>query len=198
MQEVYVKMARKTNVKKHSRRTKWKKIRVKKHKRRLNNRISRRKRRVFTGLARQPYETGGQLDFTKGELDNVKLHFGDGYELEFDWDPDYEVSWHTHPGKRNPAFPSYQDIVSMRETNEREGIIFGRNIALSVAESKKFQNIPDHKIREVYKRIQKDLNRNASDKTLYKKYKPIFRKELGLSLRRHSPNKDIRLHTKWV
>lgn len=191
----------KTTVRKHRRRIGGRKVKVKRHTRKTKGtRISGRKRKVFTRLAQNDFEVGGQLDFERGNLENARLHFGNGSELEFPWDPDYEVSYHTHPNLypyvRVSVLPSYQDLISMKETKEREQIIFYRNIAVSVAESEKFQHTPNSKIKKVSNELGKDFKAGMSDYKMVKKYKPIFKKELGLDITFHGPNKPIALKSR--
>jgi len=176
-----------------------KKGKIKYRKRPLHNRISKNKRKVFTSLAKQPYELGGPLDFEKGNLENAKIHFGDASEVEFDWDPDYEGTFHTHISIEGASImPSFEDINSMKETKEREQLIFHKNIALSIAESDKFQKVSDKKIKEVSNLLQRDYVKGMSDKSMYNKYKPIFKRELGLDMNWHKPKKDIKLKSRSV
>jgi len=186
----------KTKVRKHTRRIKGKKVRVRKHQRKVK--IDKRKRMAFTALAQQPFELGGQLDFEGEDLENAKVHFGKDSELEFLWDPDFEVSFHTHPPFEGASImPSFEDFLSMKLTNEKEQIILHRNVAISIAEKKKFENVSVNKIREVSNKMQGDLS-ELNDKELFNKYKPILKNELGLSMKWHSPDKDIQLESRSV
>jgi hypothetical protein len=161
--------------------------------------IDKHKRKVFTGLAKQPYEVGGQLDFEQGDLDNAKVHFGNKYELEFPWNPDYETSFHSHPSfEDSSVMPSYEDILSMQQTNEKEQVIFHETIALSIFEKEKFQHLPKKTIKKVSDQLQEDYEDGFTDKELYAKYKPIFKNQLGLLMTWHPAGKDIKLKSKSV
>jgi hypothetical protein len=192
----------KTRVRRHTRRVNGKPISVSKHNRHIKgSTISRQKRGAFTALATQPYEVGGQLDFTHGKLDNARMHFGDDSSLEFPFDPDYEVSWHTHPKLNNfkvSIMPSYDDLISMKETDEKEQVIFKGSMAISIAEGKKFSETPISKIKLVSKNLGRDLDLGMSDKELYRKYKPIFKHDLGLEMGWHTADSDINLKTRSV
>lgn len=173
--------------------------RIRRHNRQIKSRISKKKRKIFTTMAKQPFEVGGQLDFEKGELENVKMHFGKKAELEFDWDPDYETSFHTHPPfEGTTIMPSYEDIKSMKDTKEKEGLILHKNIGLSIAEEKKFARINRKTIRRISNALQNDFEKGMSDRALYRKYKPIFRHKLGLQMKWHGADKDIKLESRSV
>lgn len=181
------------------------KVQVRKHKRKGKTvrsytkriSISKRKRKVFTGLAKQDYEVGGVMDFEKHGLENVKLHFGHAYGVQFPHNRDYEISYHTHPRKHS-VIPSYSDIVSMKKDKEREQLIFNKNVALSIAEKNKFKKISSKKIKQIDSMIQNDLDKGISDKKIYRKYKPILLKELGLKMSWHNPNKRIKLESEVI
>lgn len=164
-----------------------------------HSKISKRKRKIFTAMARQPYEMGGDLDFENGDLDNAKVYFGNKDEVEFPYNKDRELKFHTHvPLKNSSGMPSYEDILSMKETDEKEQIIFHKRIALSIAEDDKFQRISNKKLMKVSNILQRDYDNGMTDMQLYKKYKPIFRKELGLDMTLHKPNVDIKLKSRSV
>ena len=165
----------------------------------IKNRISKKHRKIFTGLAKQPYEIGGQLDFEKGDLEHTKMHFGSGSELEYEWDPDYETSFHSHiSSKGTSIMPSYEDILSMKETNEKEQIIFHKKIALSVYEEDKFNKLNIKTIKNVSNDMQEDYENGMNDVMIYKKYKPIFRDKLGLLMKWHNPYNQINLESESV
>jgi hypothetical protein len=162
-----------------------------------HNKITKEKRKVFTGFAQRPYEIGGQMDFERGDLDNIKAYFGNESELEYEYNPDKEVSYHHHPQITSTSImPSYDDLISMKDTNEREQIIYFKDIALSIYEQQKFQDITKKKLRKVSGMLQSDYEQGMLDKDMYKKYKPIFKKELGLLMTWHKPNTEIKLRTK--
>jgi hypothetical protein len=164
-----------------------------------HNKITKEKRKVFTDLAKRPYEIGGQKDFERGDLKNIKAYFGNESELEYEYDPDFEISYHTHPPHHlGSIMPSYDDLLSMKETNEREQVIYFKNLALSVYEQPKFQNINKKKLMKVSDMLQSDYEQGISDKEMYKKYKPIFKNELGLLMTWHKPNSEIKLRTKSI
>ena len=161
-----------------------------------HNVITPAKRKVFTSLAQRPYEIGGQMDFERGDLKNIKAYFGNEYNLEYEYDPNWESDWHTHVDTGdNSVMPSEQDLLNAKETLERESIIFHKNIGLSIFEHDKFQHITKQKIKKVSDQLQEDYELQMPDIELYKKYKPIFRKELGVDLTWYPPNKPIHLKT---
>lgn len=192
-------MVKKTSVRKHKRRIGRKKVTIRRHNRRVKSSISKKQRKLFDAMATLPYEVGGQLDFENGKLQNTKTHFGSGSTLEFDWDPDYEVGYHTHPNVRGTSMmPSYDDIVSMRETNEKEQVILHKNLALSVAEKSRFRKVPLRTIRKLSNAMGRDFKKGMSDRRLYRKYKPIFKREMGLDMKWHNPHMSIRLDSEAI
>lgn len=188
----------KVNVRRHKRKGR----KVKKHTRNIRGkkaRISKSKRKIFTAFTKYPQEVGGQMDFEYGDLENFKVHFGSDSDLEFDWNPDYELSYHTHPGRNDTSIlPSFDDIISMRETNEKEQIIFRGNIALSIAEKSKFRFVPLNRIRRIDDMMHRDFRKGLSDRKIYLKYRPIFKRELGLSMNWHKPGTDIQLESESI
>ena len=181
----------------HFRRKNKRKIFVMTHRRKA--RISKRKRKAFTHMAKLPYEVGGQLDFENGNLDNAKVHFGTNSALSFEWNPDYEVSYHTHPDTKHISIlPSLQDLLAMKETKEKEQIIFKGNLALSIAEKEKFESIKPIRLAVISRQMGNELHQGVSDRKIYEKFKPIFRDELGLDMKWHNPNKDIQLSSRSI
>jgi hypothetical protein len=184
------------NVRKHYACRNGRTFLVRKHTR---AKISRHKRKFFTALSNKEMEVGGYLDFDKGKgLHNVNMHLGQKYGVEFPMSDDYEVQWHTHPSEGASMLPTYEDIVSMRLTPQREQVIFTGDMAISIFESEKFNNIEDSKVKEVLKSMYSDLDKGLSDATIYAKYKPIFKDKLGLLMTLHKPNSDIKLVSQVV
>lgn len=168
---------------------------VKQHSR--NAIISTKKRKVLDKLALEPYEVGGYMDFEKSKgLENMKVHLGDRYQVEFDDDPDFEVQFHSHP--EHSVMPSYQDIVSMKDSSQKEQLIFNKKVALSIYENNKFRKVPDYMVKRVTDSMEKDYNKGMKDKALYDKYKPVFKDRLGLDMQLHAANKPIKLKTKVI
>jgi len=202
----------KTKVRKHVRKVGNRFVLVKKHNRKINKKtrlfskhkgkaiISKKKRKVLDDMFNRDFELGGYLDFEKGKgLENMKIHYGSKYALEFDDDPDYETQIHSHPNIKGVSImPSYEDIVGMQETNQKEQLIFTRGLAISIAEKDRFRHVSPKRIRQVSNMMQRDFVNGMKDRKMYEKYKSIFRRELGLSMRWHDPNKDIILETRAV
>lgn len=192
---------KKFNVRAHIRKIGRKYTKVRSHKRSVEGKpeISTSQRRLFTAMASMPYEVGGQLDFEGKRLENARAYFGDAQSLEYEYNPDYEISYHTHPlMKGSSIMPSYYDIKNMQETKEKEQVIFSGHIALSIAEKKKFNNISRKKMQQVNRQLEKDYYNGFTDKMLYTKYKPIFLKELGLNMKWHEKNAPIKFETRSV
>lgn len=183
-------------VRKHNRRSKkGKRYRVRKHNRRGS--ISKKNRKVFSGLAKHPFEVGGRIDLKKKDVERIDVYFGDVYGVDIPKNKDYELKYHTHP-PRDTIIPSKSDIIAMQEDNERGQIIFNKNIALEITESKKFQKTKQSTIRRIDKMVQQDFERGMTNKEFYLKYKPIFKRQLGLKMKWHGPKKAMRLDTKWI
>lgn len=180
---------RTTSVKQHFRAGKI----VRKHSRKLKSYIITPKQRVtFSMLAKQPIEIGGQMKFNKDKLDHAKIHFGTDTNTEWEWDPKYTASFHTHPNVPGSSImPSFDDIVSMREGKEKAQVIFKDVQALSIAETDKFQKVSTSKMKEISDKLQEDFDNGKSDKEMYKKFKPILKKDLGLDMEIHPPEKAI-------
>jgi len=179
-------------VRKHKRRVRSKIIDVKSHGRKVY--IGKHHRGIFEALAKQPYEVGGQLGFKKGSLDSTKLFTGQGDEIEFEWDPNYKISFHTHPDiKGSSIMPSYDDIHTMKQVDEKGQVIFHKNNALSVSGKAKFNNVDNREIKKVSDSLQRDYEMGIGDKELFNKYQPIFDNKLGLKMGWHSPKQDITL-----
>jgi hypothetical protein len=190
-----IKMKR-TNVKKHTRKIKGKKVKVRKHRRKTKAKISKDKRKVMTAIANTPLEKGGYMDFEKEGLQNLKLNFGDDFEVEFEDNPDYEVEWHTHPPlKYSSIHPSYEDIESMQDAGTKEQIIFLKNKAISLNRLNGFGTVKKSVIRNVSNMMDRDLRSGKTDLQVFRKYKPLFRDRLKLGMRWHRPNNEIVLAT---
>lgn len=159
--------------------------------------ISKKKRSVFTSLAKEPFETGGVLDFERDGLENAKVHFGSRRGVSFPHEKDYEVTFHTHPPKHS-VIPSLDDLVSMRDDKEKHQLIFNKKIAVSLDESRKFQSISNSKLSKMNVDIERDINKGMTDKQFITKYKSLFKKQLGLNLVWHGPGKQINLKGRVV
>lgn len=154
-------------------------------------------RKVFSKLTNVPYEVGGQLDFNKGKLKNALVNIGNGTSTEWEYDPNYEVSYHTHPNKKGVSImPSYDDIASMKVGKEKGQVIFIGNYALSIVEKDKFEKAKNKDIKEVSNELQNDYEKGYSDIKLYTKFKPILLDKLGLDIKLHKPDDNIKLEVK--
>lgn len=158
--------------------------------------ISPQERKVFTHLSKLPMEVGGQLDFEKGRLENAKMHVGTESNTEWEYNPDYEVSYHTHPNLPGSSIlPSMDDITSMKTGKEKAQIIFSGDKALSIATTPKFDKVTNKQISKVSNKLQFDYESGKLDNFLVKKYTPEF-KDLGLDLELHNPDKKIEIKVK--
>lgn len=79
--------------------------------------ISGKNRALFDVMARRDEELGGYMDFNRKGLENVNLFFGGKKEIMIPENPDYEVTWHTHPSvpgsivlNRANHLPSVEDV----------------------------------------------------------------------------------------
>jgi len=187
------------SVNEHNRKLPHKIVRVHSHSRKVKGFIPKRERKIFSALDRQSFETGGYLDLEEGGIENVKLHVGTKSGVEFPFDPDYEVQWHTHPPDKNVViFPSDEDLKAFKETPQETQIIFHRGNALSMHKLKGFDDVPETTYMHVIKEMDKDLRKNKSTKEVYFKYRPRFMEELGIDLKFHIKGTDIKLETEVV
>lgn len=187
-------MRRRSKVRKHVRKIGKKRVKIKKH-----SRITKKKRGALTKLADLPYEVGGQLDFEKGDLKSTSVYYGDAHGVEYKYDPDKEITWHTHTNEKGASImPSYDDLKEMKKYKEKEQIILRNPIALSIYENKKFKNVPNTKLKKISDMIAEDYYNNMSDKDMYKKYKPILLNEAGLLISWHKKGKPIKLYSRSI
>ena len=94
--------------------------------------------------------------------------------------------------------PSYEDILSMKETNEKEQVIFHKKIALSIYEADRFEKASVREIKKISDEMQEDYENGMSDVMIYKKYKPIFMEKLGLLMKWHNPYRQINLESESI
>lgn len=160
------------------------------------NTLTIKDRKIFSSIAKNPFEAGGEMDFENGRLEHAKLHIGHEGTIEYNRDPDYEVGWHTHHGK-GPLLPSYTDIIEAKNSTEKEGIIFKNNEALIMSEDNDFINANEDDIQTLHDKMRNDVMKGMSDYNVYKKYKPMFKK-LGLTMTWYGPGKEIKLQTTSV
>lgn len=111
--------------------------------------ISPQKRQVFKFLDQQPYEVGGNLDFhPKKGLEQMTMNFGDGYMAEWEVDPDFEATFHTHPWTKNKwenyinHLPSEEDTKNFLDFDNEQMTLLshGGNLTLMV-KTKRFNDL---------------------------------------------------------
>lgn len=112
--------------------------------------ISPAKRSVLKFLDEQPYEVGGNMDFhPKKGLEQMTMNFGDSYMAEWEVDPDFEATYHTHPWTKNKFenyinhLPSEEDTTNFVEfDNEKMTLLShgGGNLTMMV-KTKRFDQL---------------------------------------------------------
>ena len=141
-------MKRKTNIRRHFRKTKHGPIVVRYHTRlysqlpRLQQpTIEARERVAFDALSKAKHrEYGGLIDF--GKNNRIEAFTAQLGEKEYVDIPDYEVNWHTHPKtKRNLFAPSGEDIKNLSDSGAQKASMILQNgksiILIQTPESKR-------------------------------------------------------------
>jgi len=188
----------KTIVRRHKRRTNKGRTTIKSHSRKIKGGvISPGELNIFSSMQKYPKEFGGNIDMGRNrKIEGFKVYKGG--EDYVDVDPDYELLFHTHTGRKVEP-PSTEDLITiLQSTSQQAEIIFSGGgvtyIIIPTIRTKQLRRLPTKKLKERFDKIWIDaLIKSKSYRELEKRYLNGLRKEGFMIKRNVKPNKPLHI-----
>jgi len=125
--------------------------------------LSQKKRDIFKNLSKKPFETGGYMDFGNNGLQRSTQNYGFRTYTEWEDDPDFEVTYHTHPMFKDKLldfinhFPSKSDMENFIDTDDQAMTIIHNDALLILTKTNEFKKTNKKKLLKKLDILDKNL-----------------------------------------